>query len=93
MPRRPRVDMAGYYHIVNRGVEQRITYKENDDYVIFLEMLCTACKLSDVKLHGYVLMSNHYHLLIETTQENLSKFMKHINASYAIYFNKKLRVI
>ncbi len=34
-------------------------------------------------------MSNHYHLLIETTQENLSKYMKHLNASYAIWFNRK----
>lgn len=91
MPRRPRIDMAGYYHIVNRGVEQRIIYKEHEDYEIFLEMLCTACQLYDVQLHGYVLMNNHYHLLIETTQENLSKFMKYINASYAIYFNKKYK--
>jgi len=36
-------------------------------------------------------MSNHYHLLIETTQENLSKFMKHVNASYAIWFNRKYK--
>lgn len=91
MPRRPRVDMVGYYHIVNRGVEQRIIYKEYEDYEIFLEMLCAASKLYDVQLHGYVLMNNHYHLLIEITKENLSKFMKHINASYAIYFNKKYK--
>lgn len=80
--------MVGYYHIVNRGVEQRIIYKEHEDFEIFLTMLCSACKIYNVQLHGYVLMNNHYHLLIETTQENLSKFMKHINASYAIYFNK-----
>lgn len=91
MPRRPRIDMAGYYHTVNRGVEQRIIYKEHEDYEIFLEMLCSACKLYDVQLHGYVLMNNHYHLLIETMQENLSKFMKHINATYAIYFNRKYK--
>ena len=91
MPRRPRIEMVGYYHIVNRGVEQRITYEEKEDFEIFLFMLCSACKIYDVQLHGYVLMSNHYHLLIETTQENLSKFMKHINASYAIYFNKKYK--
>lgn len=91
MPRRPRIEMVGYYHIVNRGVEQRIIYKEHEDYEIFLEMLCTANKIYDVQLHGYVLMNNHYHLLIETTRENLSKFMKHINASYAIYFNKKYK--
>lgn len=54
-------------------------------------MLCNACQLYSVQLHGYALMNNHYHLLIETTQENLSRFMKHINASYAIYFNKKYK--
>lgn len=91
MPRRPRIEMVGYYHIVNRGVEQRITYEEKEDFETFLVMLCSACKIHNVQLHGYVLMSNHYHLLIETTQENLSKFMKHINASYAIYFNKKYK--
>ncbi|WP_345975312.1 transposase [Sulfurimonas sp. HSL3-7] len=91
MPRRPRVDMVGYYHIVNRGVEQRIVYKVKDDYTMFLELLCSGCQLYDVQLHGYVLMSNHYHLLIETRKENLSKFMKHLNASYAIYFNKKYK--
>lgn len=91
MPRRPRIDMVGYYHIVNRGVEQRVIYKDDEDFKTFLEILCTACRLYSVQLHGYALMSNHYHLLIETTQENLSKFMKHINASYAIYFNKKYK--
>jgi len=91
MPRRPRIDMVGDYHIVNRGVEQRVVYKEHEDYEEFLNILCTACQLYDVQLHGYVLMSNHYHLLIETKTENLSRFMKHINASYAIYFNKKYK--
>ena len=91
MPRRPRIDMVGYYHIVNRGVEQRVIYKDNEDFEMFLEILCTACQLYSVQLHGYVLMNNHYHLLIETKEENLSKFMKHINASYAIYFNKKYK--
>ena len=91
MPRRPRVDMPGYYHIVNRGVEQRVVYKEDEDFEMFLELLCSGCRLYSVQLHGYVLMDNHYHLLIETAQENLSKFMRHINAAYAIYFNKKYK--
>jgi len=47
--------------------------------------------LYEVKVHAYVMMSNHYHLLIETSKENLSNYMKHINASYAIYFNKKYK--
>ncbi len=91
MPRRPRIDMAGYYHIVNRGVEQRVVYKKHEDFETFLEILCNGCQLYSVDLHGYVLMHNHYHLLIETTEENLSAFMKHLNASYAIYFNKKYK--
>ena len=83
--------MVGYYHVVNRGVEQRVVYKDKDDFEMFLNVLCTACQLYNVQLHGYVLMSNHYHLLIETKDENLSRFMKHVNASYAIYFNKKYK--
>jgi len=81
--------MVGYYHIINRGVEQRKIYKESKDFEMFLELLCSGCQVYNVQLHGYALMDNHYHLLIETRTENLSKFMKHINASYAIYFNKK----
>jgi len=91
MPRRPRVDMVGYYHIVNRGVEQRVVYLDSEDHEMFLEILCTGCQLYNVQLHAYVLMSNHYHLLIETKDVNLSRFMKHLNASYAIYFNKKYK--
>ncbi len=49
--------MAGYYHVVNRGVEQRVIYEEREDYAIFLEILCTACNLYDVQLHGYVLIN------------------------------------
>ena len=91
MPRRPRVEMVGYYHILNRGVEQRVVYKTPEDFEMFLEILCNACTLYRVTLHAYALMNNHYHLLIETTQENLSKYMKHVNASYVIYFNRKYK--
>lgn len=91
MPRRPRIDMVGYYHIVNRGVDKRVVYKDDEDFKTYLEILCSASQIYEVKVHGYVLMSNHYHLLIETRKENLSKFMKHINASYAMYFNKRYK--
>ncbi len=81
--------MVGYYHIINRGVEQRKIYKDSKDFEMFLELLCSGCQVYNVQLHAYALMDNHYHLLVETKAENLSKFMKHINGSYAIYFNKK----
>ena len=91
MPRRPRIDMLGYYHILNRGVERRVVYKNEEDFHYFLNTLCKASLVYEVKVHSFALMSNHYHLLIETTQENLSKYMKYINATYAIYFNKKYK--
>ena len=91
MPRRPRIEIAGYYHIINRGVEQRVIFKEPADYEYFEELMCFYMKSYGITLHNYCLMSNHYHLLIEITSENLSKFMRQLNMNYAIYFNKKYK--
>ena len=49
MARRPRLDMAGFHHIVNRGVERKNVFKCNDDKNKFLEILCKACKLHKVR--------------------------------------------
>jgi len=91
MARRPRLDMAGFHHIVNRGVARDNVYKCDEDKEKYLEILCKACKIYKVNVHDYCLMDNHYHLLIETTSENLSLFMRQINSNYAIYFNKKYK--
>ncbi|HHC11315.1 MAG TPA: hypothetical protein ENK79_01615 [Campylobacterales bacterium] len=91
MARRPRLDMAGFHHIVNRGVARDYVYKCDEDKDKYLEILCKACKTYKVNVHDYCLMDNHYHLLVETTRENLSLFMRQINSNYAIYFNKKYK--
>jgi len=91
MPRKPRIEIAGYYHIINRGVEQRVIFEEEEDYNYFEELLCTYAPSYGVTIHNYCMMSNHYHLLIEIKDGMLSKFMRQINMSYAIYFNKKNR--
>jgi len=91
MPRRPRIEIAGYYHIINRGVEQRVVFKEASDYEYFEELMCFYMKSYGITLHNYCLMGNHYHLLLETKTENLSKFMRQLNMNYAIYFNKKYK--
>ena len=89
MARRPRLDMAGYHHVVNRGVARSNIFTSSADKDKFLQILCKACKLYDVIVHDYCLMDNHYHLLLETKQENLSLMMRQLNSYYAIYFNKK----
>jgi REP element-mobilizing transposase RayT len=91
MARIPRLNMAGFHHIVNRGVARDNVYKCDEDKDKYLEILCKACRTYKVNVHDYCLMDNHYHLLIETTSENLSLFMRQINSNYAIYFNKKYK--
>jgi len=91
MARLPRIDLAGFHHVINRGVEKRQVFLDKGDYDKFLSLLCQQCAKFDVDLHSYCLMRNHYHLLIETKEENLSKFMRAINAHYAAYFNRKYK--
>ena len=91
MPRKPRIEIAGYYHIVNRGVDKMPVFRHREDYEYFEELMCSLARSHNITLHNYCLMSNHYHLLIEITQPNLSKFMRQLNMNYAIYFNKKYK--
>ncbi len=91
MARKPRIEIAGYYHIINRGVEQRVVFKEVEDYEEFEVLMCFYAKSFGITIHNYCLMSNHYHLLVETSQENLSKFMRQLGMNYSIYFNKKYK--
>lgn len=89
MARQPRLDMAGYHHVVNRGVARSDIFTSNADKEKFLQILCKACRVYKVIVHDYCLMSNHYHLLLETKHENLSLMMRQVNSNYAIFFNKK----
>ena len=72
--------MAGFHHVVNRGIERSNVYRLDRDKEKFLEILCKACNTYKVNVHDYCLMDNHYHILIETTSENLSLFMRQINS-------------
>lgn len=91
MARKPRLNLPGYHHVINRGVAKGTICKNSEDKDKFLEILCKACRTYKVNIHDYCLMDNHYHLLIETTSENLSLFMRQVNGNYAIYFNKKYK--
>jgi len=85
MARRPRIEIDGYYHIVNRGVGQMDIFREPADYEYFEELMFFYMKSHGIRLHNYCLMGNHYHLLIEIAQQNLSKFMRQLNMNYAMF--------
>ena len=89
MPRKPRIEIPGYYHVLNRGVEQRAVFLTKDDYYTFIDMMCEYADRFDIEIDNYCLMSNHYHILLKIIKPTLSKYMKELGMQYAVYFNNK----
>lgn len=90
MARPLRVSYPGaFYHVTARGNERKEIFSSNRDRLRFLSYLESAHMRYGALFHGYCLMENHYHLLLETPRENLSQIMHHINGAYTIYYNVK----
>ena len=90
MARPLRITYPGaFYHITSRGNERKNIFKSQRDREQFLIYLESATERYGAKIHVYCLMSNHYHLLLETPLANLSQIMRHINGAYTTYFNIK----
>ncbi len=90
MARQLRIEYAGaFYHITSRGNERKDIFKSEQDFKKFLTYLETATQRYGAVIHVYCLMSNHYHLLLETPRGNLSQIMRHINGAYTTYFNTR----
>jgi REP element-mobilizing transposase RayT len=90
MPRKPRVEFEGaVYHVVSRGNRQGAIYLDDKDCGIFLDTLDEACKRTGWRIHAYVLMGNHYHLLLETPHANLVAGMKWLQGTYTQRFNAR----
>ncbi len=90
MARPLRIQYPGaYYHVTSRGNERKDIFRSRRDREKFLEYLQSATQRYGARIHCYCLMSNHYHLLMETPEGNLSQIMQHINGSYTTYHNIK----
>jgi len=88
MARPLRIEFEGaYYHILSRGNNQAPIFKGDKDYWDFLDLLGEMTDRFSVRIFAYVLMGNHYHLLIQTRQSNLSKAMQWLGTSYTRRFN------
>jgi putative transposase len=89
MARPLRLDIpGGWYHVVNRGVENRPIFPDAEASENFLELLSKLPDRFAVKIHGYVLMATHYHLQIETQNANLSQAVQWLNVSYRNWYNR-----
>lgn len=89
MARPLRLEFAGaLYHVTSRGDRREDIYESDIDRHCFLDLLGDVCDQFNWECHAYCLMSNHYHLLIETPDANLSKGMRQLNGVYTQSFNR-----
>ena len=92
MARPLRLEFPGaLYHITSRGNARQDIFLDCHDREAFLEMLSREIEQRSWKCHAFCLMSNHYHLLIETPEANLVRGMKRLNGCYCQRFNRQHR--
>ncbi|MCG7534148.1 transposase [Pseudoalteromonas sp. OOF1S-7] len=90
MSRPLRLEFAGaLYHVTSRGNERKELFRHKDDFAAFIDLLREVCTRFHWVIHSYCLMINHYHLLVETPDGNLSKGMRQLNGVYTQRFNRK----
>jgi putative transposase len=90
MPRQPRHLLGdGIFHVTARGVARAVIFRERDDFARFVALLASVVRRFRWRRHAYCLMPNHYHLVVETTQPQLSEGMHRLNFLYAQGFNDR----
>ena len=90
MARPLRIEYEGaLYHVTARGNARKPIFKDDEDRLIFFRVLIQVKRRYNWIYHAYCLMDNHYHLIAETPEANLSKGMRHVNGVYTQLFNKR----
>jgi putative transposase len=90
MSRPLRIEYSGaWYHILNRGRRRETIFRDPKDYPIFLRTIQEACEFWHLRVAAYCLMPNHYHLLVQTPNGNLSRCLRHIDGVYTQRFNRR----
>ena len=89
MARPLRLEFAhALYHVTSRGDRREDIYQDDADRQAWLSLLARVCKRFHWTVHAYCLMSNHYHLLVETPDANLSAGMRQLNGVYTQFTNR-----
>ncbi|MCL5774370.1 MAG: transposase [Firmicutes bacterium] len=90
MARPLRLEFPGaVYHITSRGNEKKNIFVDDYDRKRFLAVLASVVEKFNWLCHAYCLMDNHYHVVIETVEGNMSRGMRQLNGVYTQFFNKK----
>jgi REP element-mobilizing transposase RayT len=80
-----------YFHVLARGNARQSIFLDEVDREIFLETLDSAVTRFGLRCHAYCLMGNHYHLLVQPTEPDLSSGVRHLNGTYGQEFNRRHR--
>ena len=92
MARPLRIEYPGaFYHVINRGLERREIFRHPKDYEYFFGLLEHVYEKYGIIVYAYCLMSNHYHLYLQTPQGNLSKAMRQLDGNHTQKFNKSYK--
>lgn len=90
MARPLRLEFAGaIYHVTSRGDRREAIYDDDYDRIGWIDTLAKVCDRFNWRVHAYCLMDNHYHLVVETVEANLSKGMRQLNGVYTQYYNRR----
>jgi REP element-mobilizing transposase RayT len=89
MARPPRIQIAGgFFHITTRGNRRQRIFENRLDPALFVHLVARNVRRLDWRCHSFCLMPNHYHLVVETPEPNLSLGMERLNGLYAKWFNQ-----
>ena len=90
MARPLRIEYAGaLYHVTSRGDRREVIYHDDEDRLTWLDVFAQVCTRFNWRCHGWCLMSNHYHILMETAEGNLSQGMRQLNGVYTQRSNRR----
>ena len=89
MSRPLRIEYPGaWYHVMNRGRRSESIFSDKHDYLMFIDLLIEISEMCNVNIAAYCLMANHYHILLQTPDGNISRCMRHLNSVYTQRYNR-----
>ena len=74
-----------WYHIMNRGRRAEKLFLDKFDYEVFVDLLQETSEVWNLRIAAYCLMPNHYHMLVNTPDGNISRAMRHVNGVYNVH--------
>src|SRR4051812_9739158 len=94
MTRPLRLEFPGaLYHVTCRGNRRSRIYRDDADRAAWLDVLALVCERHHCVVYSYCLMSNHFHLMVETVEANLGFAMRLLNSAYTQHFHRRHRTV